>query len=162
MSSTINAIPDGYRTVTPYLTVDGADAALAFYSKAFGANEILRLNMPDGKIGHAEFKIGESNFMISDEYPNAASASPKTLGGSSVKLHLYVNDVDAVFAQALAAGATTTMAPADQFWGDRMGSLVDPFGHHWLLATHVEDVDTAEFQSRMDAMFAANSNRGES
>lgn len=156
MPDTIKPIPDGYHSVTPYLTVDDADAALAFYRKAFGASEILRLNMANGKVGHAEFKIGESNFMISDEYPDATSASPKTLGGSSVKLHLYVGDVDAVFAQALAAGATQTMAPADQFWGDRMGSLVDPFGHHWLLATHIEDVDPGEYQERMNAMFAAN------
>ncbi|MDD2759394.1 MAG: VOC family protein [Methylomonas sp.] len=156
MSEATKPIPDGYHSVTPYLTVEDADAALAFYRQAFGASEILRLNMADGKIGHAEFKIGESNFMISDEYPNASSTSPKTLGGSSVKLHLYVGDVDAVFAHALAAGATQAMAPADQFWGDRMGALIDPFGHHWLLATHIEDVDPSEYQHRMDAMFAAN------
>ncbi len=162
MTNATKAIPDGYHTVTPYLTVDDADAALAFYAKAFGANEILRLSTPDGRVGHAEFKIGESNFMISDECPNAQSTSPKTLGGSAVSLHLYVNDVDAVFAQALAAGATQSMEPVDQFWGDRMGALVDPFGHRWLLATHIEDVDPAEYQERMDAMFAANAECGES
>ncbi len=157
MNTTVKPIPDGYHTVTPYLTVNDAAAALTFYAQAFGAEEVLRLNMPDGKIGHAEFKIGASNFMISDEYPNPTSTSPQTLGGSSVKLHLYLADFDDGFARAIAAGATETMPPADQFWGDRMGSLVDPFGHHWLLATHIEDVDPSDFQSRMEAFFAANS-----
>ncbi len=162
MAAPVKPIPDGYQSVTPYLTVKNAAEALAFYRQAFGASEVMRLDMPDGKIGHAEFKIGVSNFMISDEYPNATSRAPETLGGSTVKLHLYVDDVDAAFAQAIAAGATETMPPADQFWGDRMGSLADPFGHHWLLATHVEDVDPSEFPERMAAMFAAGSDCGES
>lgn len=162
MNSTVKPIPDDHRTVTPYLTVNDAAAALAFYVQAFGAEEILRLNMPGGKIGHAEFKIGESNFMISDEYPHPSSTSPARLGGSTVKLHLYLTDVDASFARAIAAGATATMPPADQFWGDRMGSVVDPFGHHWMLATHIEDVDPGEFQQRMEAMFAANAASGKS
>jgi len=156
MNNTVKAIPDDHRTVTPYLTVNDAAAALAFYGRAFGAEETLRLNMPDGKIAHAEFKIGASNFMISDEYPHPNSTSPARLGGSPVKLHLYLADVDASFARAIAAGATETMPPADQFWGDRMSSVVDPFGHHWMLATHIEDVDPSEFQSRMEAFFAAN------
>lgn len=155
MNNPIHPVPDGFNGVTPYLTVDNADAALAYYQRAFGASETLRLKRPDGKVAHAEFKIGEANFMISDEYPNPHSSSPKTLGGSAVKIHLYVTDADALFAQAIAAGATETMPVEKQFWGDRMGSLVDPFGHHWLIATHVEDVDPSEFQQRMDAFFAA-------
>lgn len=159
MTTRIKPIPDGCPTVTPYLTVHDADAALAFYKTAFGAKEGLRLHMPDGKVGHAEFKIGESNFMLSDEYPTPNSTSPQTLGGSSVKLHLYVSDADAVFSQAIAAGAKQTMPVENQFWGDRMGSLIDPFGHHWLIATHVEDIDPSELQGRMEAYFAANQSR---
>jgi len=160
MTTQVKPIPDGHHTVTPYLTVHDADAALAFYKKAFGASEVLRLHMPDGKVAHAEFKIGESNFMLSDEYPNPNSRSPQSLGGSTVKLHLYVSDVDALFSQVIAAGAKETMPVENQFWGDRMGSLIDPFGHHWLIATHVEDVDPSEFQGRMEAFFAANQARG--
>lgn len=156
MSPSVNPIPAGYHTLTPYLAVKDAAAALAFYRQAFAADEVMRLNMPEGGIAHAEFTIGDSHFMISDEYPNGPVVAPETLGGSTVKLHLYVEDVDASFARALAAGATATMPVADQFWGDRMGGLVDPFGHHWLLASHVEDVDPAEFQDRMEAFFAAN------
>lgn len=156
MTSDIKSITGECHTVTPYLTVKNAAAALAFYQKAFGAVEVLRLHMPDGKIGHAEFKIGGSSFMISDEYPNPNSNSPETLGGSTVKLHLYVADTDAVIAQAIQAGAQETMPAADQFWGDRMGSLVDPFGHHWLIATHIEDIDPSELQGRMEAFFASH------
>ncbi|WFP49201.1 VOC family protein [Methylomonas sp. EFPC3] len=155
MNSPVKPIPEGYQSVTPYLTVDDAAAALAFYQQAFGAVEIMRLLMPGDKIGHAEFTIGVSHFMISDEYPNAGSASPHKLGGTPVKLHMYLNDVDAGFAQAVAAGATPVMEPADQFWGDRMGVVTDPFGHQWMLATHVADVDGSEFQAKMDALVAA-------
>jgi len=156
MSTTVRPIPEGHHIVTPYLTVDDAASALAFYQQAFGAVEKCRLSMPGGKIGHAEFSIGASHFMISDEYPNAGSTSPTKLGGSTVKLHLYVTDVDASFAKAIAAGAIEAMPPVNQFWGDRMGALIDPFGHHWLLATHIEDFEPSEFQARMNAMFAAN------
>lgn len=162
MSTAINPIPHGYHTLTPYLAVKDAAAALTFYCAAFNASEVMRLHMPEGGIAHAEFTIGDSHFMISDEYPNSPVVAPETLGGSTVKLHLYVNDVDASFARALAAGAKSTMPVADQFWGDRMGALVDPFGHHWLLASHVEDVDPSEFPSRMEAFFAANAACGES
>ncbi|WP_367155499.1 VOC family protein [Methylomonas sp. HYX-M1] len=154
--STINPIPDSHRSVTPYLTVKNAAAALAFYRAAFGATETMRLHMPNGAVGHAEFTIGASHFMIADEYPAATSTAPHTLGGSCVKLHLYVADVDAFFARAIAAGAVETMPPADQFWGDRMGALTDPFGHHWMIASHLEDVDPADLQSRMDALFAGS------
>jgi PhnB protein len=161
MTNPINPIPAGYHTLTPYLTVKDAAAALEFYQKAFGASEVMRLNMPEGGIAHAEFTIDDSHFMISDECPNGPSTSPETLGGSTVKLHLYVNDVDATFAQAIAAGAKETMPVADQFWGDRMGAVVDPFGHHWLIASHVEDVDSSEFPARMEAFFAAHAACGD-
>ena len=154
MTTKIKPIPEGYHTLSPYLTVRGASDALEFYKKAFGASEICRLDMPDGKIAHAEFKIGDSIFMISDESLQCPSKSPETLGGSAVTLHLYVTNADATFADAIKAGAKETMPLADQFWGDRMGGVVDPFGHSWMVATHVEDVDPSEFQSRMEECFA--------
>ena len=156
MTTAIKPIPDGYHTLTAYLTVRSASDAIEFYKKAFGAAELFRLNMPDGKIAHGEFKIGDSIFMISDENPGCGSASPETLNGSPVTLHLYVADADTTFSDAVKAGAKEAMPVANQFWGDRMGKLVDPFGHHWLIATHVEDVDPSEFQSRMDAHCAAH------
>lgn len=157
MTTKIKPIPEGYHTLSAYLTVRGASDALEFYKKAFGAVELMRLNMPDGKIAHAEFKIGDSILMISDENPECGSTSPEALGGSPVTLHLYVADADATFSDAIQAGAKEKMPLENQFWGDRMGGVVDPFGHHWLVATHVEDVDPSEFQSRMEACFAAKS-----
>jgi len=156
MTTNIKPIPDGYHTLTTYLVVRGAADALEFYKKAFAATELSRLNMPDGKIAHGEFKIGDSIFMIADENPQCTDISPETLGGSPVKLHLYVPDVDTTFADALKAGAKESMPPTNQFWGDRMGSVTDPFGHLWLIGTHIEDVDPSEFQGRMEAFFAAN------
>jgi len=156
MSTKIRPIPEGYHTFSAYLIVRGAADALEFYKKVFGATELFRLNAPDGKIAHAEFKIGDSIFMISDENPQCNSASPETLGGSPVKLHLYVPDVDTIFSDAFDVGARVTMPPENQFWGDRMGVMVDPFGHHWQVATHIEDVDPSEYQSRMDAFFSAH------
>jgi len=155
MANKINPIPEGYHTVTPYLTVRSAVDALEYYKKAFGATETFRLNAPDGKIVHAEFKIGDSIFMISDENPQCGDHSPETLGGSPVKQFLYVTDADAVIDDAVKAGAKETMPPSNQFWGDRMGAVTDPFGHHWLIATHIEDVDSDELQGRMAAFFAA-------
>jgi len=154
MTTKIKPVPEGYHTLSPYLTVRGASDALEFYKKAFGATEICRLDMPDGKIGHAEFKIGDSILMISDESPQCPSTSPEALGGSPVTLHLYVTDADATFAYAIKAGAKETMPLENQFWGDRMGGVVDPFGHNWMIATHIEDVDPSEFQSRMETCFA--------
>ena len=154
MTTKIKPIPDGFHALTPYLTAKGASDAIEFYKKVFGATELFRLNTPDGKVGHAEFKIGDSIFMISEENPECGSASPETLKGSPVALYLYVADVDSTFSEAVKAGAKEAMSVANQFWGDRMGKVVDPFGHQWLLATHVEDVDPSEFQSRMDAHFA--------
>jgi len=157
MTANIKPIPDGYHTLNAYLIVRDASAALDFYKKAFGAAELFRLNMPDGKIAHAEFKIGDSIFMITDENPQCASIAPETLGGSSVKLHLYVSNADDTFADATRAGATGVMPPENQFWGDRMGAVVDPFGHHWLIGTHIEDVDPSEYPARMAACRAAKS-----
>ena len=151
MATAIKPTPDGYHTFTAYLTVRGASDAIEFYKRAFGATELFRLNMPDGKIAHGQFKIGDSIFMISDENPEWDIASPEKLGGSPVALHLYVADADATFSGAIKAGAKETMPLANQFWGDRMGKLVDPFGHQWLIATHIEDVDPSELQSRMEA-----------
>jgi PhnB protein len=160
MTTKIKPIPDGYHTLTSYLVVRGAADALEFYKKAFTATELSRLNAPDGKIVHGEFKIGDSIFMIAVETPQCSDVSPETLGGSPVKLFLYVTDVDATFSDAVKAGAKETMAPANQFWGDRMGAVVDPFGHHWMIATHIEDVDPSEFQVRMEAFFAVHQPKG--
>lgn len=157
MTTKIKPIPDGFHTLSAYLWVRGASEALDFYNNAFGATELFRLNSPDGKIAHGEFKIGDSIFMISDENPVCGSVSPETLGGSPVTLHLYVTDADATFSDAINAGAKATMQPENQFWGDRMGEVVDPFGHRWMIATHIEDVDPSEFQSRMEACFAKKS-----
>jgi PhnB protein len=150
----VNPIPSGYHSVTPYLTVDGADAAIAFYREAFGATEVLRLPM-GGKIGHAEVKIGDSHVMLSDEWPDMDRVGPARRGGTSVSLTLYVTDVDLVFARALCAGAHEERAVEDQFYGDRMGTLIDPFGHRWSLATHIEDVAPEEMQRRMETMAGA-------
>ena len=147
MSTTVKAIPDGYHTVTPYLIIKGAADALEFYKKAFGATELFRMAQPDGKIGHAEIQIGDSRIMLADEFPEMSYLGPSTLGGSSVSILLYVEDVDAVFNQAIAAGGRAETAE-DKFYGDRMGSLVDPFGHVWHVGTHKEDVTPEEMEKR--------------
>ena len=148
MAGKVNPIPKGYHSVTPYLVLDDASRAIEFYKKAFGAQEIMRMQGPPGKIAHAEIKIGDSPVMISDEMPGASDRSPKSLGGSGVGIFLYVDDVDSVFKQAVSAGAKSEMAPEDMFWGDRFGKLVDPFGHHWALATHIEDVAPEDMEKR--------------
>lgn len=140
--------PEGYRSITPYLVVDGADAALAFYREAFAAEELFRLPMA-GKVGHAEFRVGDSILMISDEWPDMGILGPARRGGSTVGMVLYVPDADAAIERAVGAGATLERAAQDQPWGDRMGSVVDPFGHRWSLCTHFEDVDPEEIQRRM-------------
>ena len=145
--------PEGYHSVTPYLIVDDAEGAIAFYAKAFGATEKMRLPM-GGKIGPAEIIIGDSHIMLSDEWPDRDALGPKTRGGATSSLMVYVPDVDSAFERAVAAGATVTMPVEDQFWGDRMGAVVDPFGHKWTLGTHIEDVDEAEMKRRMDAFTA--------
>lgn len=150
----VKPIPDGYHSVTPYLTVRGAAAAIDWYKTAFGAVELLRMPMPDGSIAHAEIKIGDSPIMFGEENPAWGNKSPLTLGGSPTGLCIYVPDCDAVFAAAVAAGATVLKPLANQFYGDRSGTVTDPFGHNWTVATHVEDVEPAEMQKRMDAMVA--------
>jgi len=150
----VKAIPDGYHTITPYLTTRNTNEAIEFYKKAFAATETGRLVMSDGGIAHAEIQIGDSKIMISEESEEWGNLSPQALNGSPVNLCIYVEDVDAVFAQALAAGATTKMEVEDQFYGDRMGSLIDPYGHIWSIMTHKEDLTFAEMQKRMDDMFS--------
>jgi PhnB protein len=150
-------IPEGYHTITPYLSVDDAARAITFYEKAFGAKETVRMPGPDGKIAHAELQIGDSTIMLSDPFPQAQAKNPKELGGTTVGLFTYVEDVDEVFKQALDAGATSTMEPENQFWGDRFGSVIDPFGHHWQIATHVEDVPPEEIEKRSQEAMAAMS-----
>jgi PhnB protein len=150
-------IPEGYHTVTPYLAVDDAAEAIAFYERAFGAKELGRMPGPDGMIAHAELEIGDSRVMLSDPFPQASTRPPKELGGTSASVFMYVEDVDAVVKQAVDAGATVLMEVEDQFWGDRFGTVSDPFGHSWSIATHVEDVPTEELAERGKAAMAAMS-----
>jgi PhnB protein len=152
--SQANAIPEGYPTATPYLTVQDGAKALAFYQQAFGATEVMRLTNPDGKIGHAEIKIGDSLIMLSDEFPGMGNASPHSLGGTTIGIHLYVEDVDGLVRQAVAAGARLVEPVEDKFYGDRTGKLEDPFGHSWTVATHQEDLPLEELESRFQALFA--------
>ena len=147
----VKPIPAGYHSVTPYLIVRGAAEAIDFYRKAFGAVELFRFPSPDGKIGHAEIKIGDSPIMMADEYPDMGYKGPQSIGGSPVSLMIYVEDVDSLFNQAVDAGATVKEALQDKFYGDRMGTVIDPFGHVWHLATHKEDVSMEEMQERMKA-----------
>ena len=144
-----NPIPEGYNSVTPYLVVDDAAKAIEFYKKAFGAEEKFRMPMGENRIGHAEIKIGDSFVMLADEFPDMGHLGPKARGGTTVSLLLYVNDVDSAFKTALDAGAKELRPLDNQFWGDRMGTLTDPFGHQWSLATHVEDISEEEMESRM-------------
>lgn len=147
----VRPIPEGYHSVTPYLIVDGAADALAFYAKAFGATEVLRFPMGD-RIAHAEVLIGDSHVMLADEMPDMGHLGPRTRGGPTSSLMIYLEDVDAAFARAIEAGATELMPVKDQFYGDRSGTVTDPFGHQWTLATHVEDVPADELEERMKAM----------
>jgi PhnB protein len=144
----VKPIPEGYHTVTPYLTVNDGARAIDFYKRAFGAQEKSRMDGPQGKIGHAELKIGDSIIMLADEFPGAGCRSPQSVGGTTVNIFLYVNDVDSVYDQAVKAGAKAEMPVADQFWGDRYGKVTDPFGHSWSLATHKEDIAPAEMRKR--------------
>jgi PhnB protein len=148
----VQPIPAGYAGVTPYLIVRDATRALDFYRKAFGATEVMRFPTPEGTIAHAEMKIGDGLFMLADEAPEQGYRSPESLGGTPVSLMFYVRDVDAVFARAVSAGAAVQRAVKDQFYGDRSGTLTDPFGHVWTIATHVEDVSGEEMERRMAAM----------
>ena len=147
----VESTPEGYHSVTPYLIVRGGADAIEFYKKAFGAVELFRMPSPDGKIGHAEIKVGDSPIMLADEFPDMGYKGPQSLGGSPVSLMIYVDDVDTVFKQAVDAGATVKEALQDKFYGDRMGTVIDPFGHRWHLATHKEDVSPEEMQRRAQA-----------
>jgi PhnB protein len=149
MTNRTNPIPDGVHTVTPHLIVKGASEAIDFYKKAFGAHEIMRMPWPDGKlVMHAQIKIGDSMLFLVDEFPDMNCTGPERSGRSPVMIHLYVDDVDKTFNAALAAGAEVRMPVADMFWGDRYGSLVDPFGHEWSVATHIEDLSPEEIGKR--------------
>ncbi len=144
----VKPIPEGYHTITPYLTVKGAAEALAFYHEAFGAEELLRLDGPDDKLMHAEMRLGDSAFMLADEFEEWGNLSPASLGGSGTSMMVYVEDVDAVFERAVKAGAKVVMTVQDQFYGDRTGMVEDPFGHRWSIATHIEDVTPDELSRR--------------
>ena len=152
MSTTTKPIPDGYHSITPLLCVRSAAEASEFYQRAFGAREMFRVPLPNGKIMHAELRIGDSVVMLADEMPERGAVSAQSVGASPTALRIYVADVDQAFAQAIAAGATQTMPVATQFWGDRIGQVRDPFGYLWLLATHVEDVSPAEYPGKIAAM----------
>jgi PhnB protein len=151
-----NPIPDGHHTITPHLVIDGASEAIEFYKRAFGAEELCRMPFPgpDGqmKVGHAALQVGDSRLFLADECPQAGVTGPN--GGSPVTIHLYVTDADAVFGRAVEAGATVAMPLADMFWGDRYGQVVDPFGHRWSIATHLEDLTPEQMEERKAAAFA--------
>lgn len=147
----VNPIPEGYHSVTPYLSIKGAAAAIDYYKEVFGATELFRMPGPEGKIGHAEIKIGNSPIMLADEYPDMEFLSPKTLGGTPIGLMIYVDDVDTMFKNAIGAGAKELKPLQNQFYGDRSGTLKDPFGHVWTVATHVEDVAPEEMERRAAA-----------
>jgi len=150
----VQPIPNEQQPLSPYLIVNGAAQAIDFYIKAFGAKELARLKEPSGKIGHAELQIGKARFMLADEYPDFGALSPVTVGGTSVSLHLYVADVDKLVERVISAGGTLLRPLTDEFFGDRVALIVDPFGHKWHLATHKEDVSFEEMQRRMDAAYA--------
>lgn len=155
MPNKVKTIPDGYSSVTPYLVIKGAKDAIAFYQRAFGAQEIYKLEMPDGRIGHAELQLGSSRIMLADEMPEMPDVvvrSPSTVRGTTVGFNIYLEDVDASFPQAIAAGATVKRPVQNQFYGDRSGTVEDPYGHIWTLSTHVEDVSPDEISRRMAAM----------
>ncbi|MGL4550465.1 MAG: VOC family protein [Gemmataceae bacterium] len=150
----VKPIPEGFHSVNPSLHIKDVPAAIAFYKEAFGATELMRLEMAPGVIAHAEVKIGDSVIMMAEESPDWGNKAPGTLGGTPVNLMVYVEDVDAVFAKAVAAGGKPTRPVEDQFWGDRMGNFIDPFGHSWTVATHVEDVSAEECKARMMKLYA--------
>ena len=157
----VKPIPEGYHSVTPYLIIKGAADAIEFYKKAFGATELFRFPAPDGKIGHAEIKIGDSPIMLADEFAEMGYKGPQALGGSPVSLMIYLEDVDTVFNRAVEAGASVKEAVQDKFYGDRTGTLTDPFGHLWHVATHKEDDSMEEMEERAKAASAKASGAGQ-
>ena len=150
----VHFVPKGYRLVTPYLSIKGAAGAIAFYTKIFGAKEVMRIPGPNGTIGHAEITIGDSRIMLADEYPDMNFRGPRAFGGTPVHIHVYMKDADKVAKKAVAAGAKLLRPVADQFYGDRSGSLEDPFGHVWHVATHIKDLSMKEMKKRAAAMAA--------
>lgn len=146
--SKVSSKPEGYHTITPYLIVNDANKAIEFYQDVFDAKEKFRMGKPDGRIGHSEFTIGDSKFMLADEFPQMNALSPKTVGGTPVSLHLYVDDVDSVVEKAVKKGAILEQAVETRFYGDRNGTVLDPFGHRWNISTHVEDVSPEEVERR--------------
>jgi PhnB protein len=154
MNQPVHPVPEGFHTVTPHLVCEGAAEAIAFYQQAFGAVELGRMAGPDGKIMHAELRIGDSRIMLADAFPEYGSRGPRALNGTPVALHLYVPDADAAWARALAAGATPTMPLADAFWGDRYGQVADPFGHRWSIATRQREVGADALQAAVRALAA--------
>jgi PhnB protein len=151
MAAKVRPIPEGFHSITPHITVHDAAGAIDFYKKAFGAQEMARMPMPDGgKLMHAMIKIGDSYIMMVDEFPEMKCLGPRTIGGSPVTLHLYVDNVDAAFKRAVDAGCTADMPVEDMFWGDRYGKVVDPYGHHWSLATHIKDASEKEIAEAME------------
>jgi PhnB protein len=155
----VRTVPEGYSSVTPYLIVSRGADAIDFYKRVFGGKELMRFGGPDGKVAHAELQIGDSRIMLSDEHPEMGFRSPQSIGGSGTGIMLYVDDVDSVFKRALDAGAKTHQEVKDQFYGDRSGTLIDPFGHLWTIATHIEDVSPEEMQHRMEASMGAQATR---
>ncbi len=154
MIQKVNSIPRGMSTVTPYLLIQGGSEAISFYVQVFGAKEIVRLTSPDGRICHAEIRIGDSVIMVADEHPEMDFLGPKTRGGTTVSLLIYVENADEVFASAINAGATELRPICDQFYGDRSGSITDPWGHVWSIATHLEDISPVELKRRFDELYA--------
>jgi PhnB protein len=154
MSTKVKAIPEGYHSITPALIVKNGTKAIEFYKQAFGATERYRMDGPNGKIGHAELKIGDSIIMLTDEFPEMKCLSPQSIGGSPVSMFLYVEDVDTIFNKAVSAGSRVLDPVKDQFWGDRLGRLEDPFGHVWSISTHKEDLSPAELKKAAESAFA--------
>lgn len=150
----VQPVPEGYHTLTAYLAVDDAAAAIDFYGRAFGAKERVRMAGPGDSVMHAELEIGDSLLMLSDPFPQASTKPPKELGGTSASIFMYVEDIDSMYKQAMDAGASSLMEPDDMFWGDRFGSVQDPFGHSWTIATHIEDVSPEEMEKRSEAFMA--------
>jgi PhnB protein len=160
MAKPVKAIPDDFPGATPYLSINGAAGAIDFYKRAFGATEIMRLAMPDGRLGHADIKIGHATIMLADEFPEMGFRGPRSLGGTPVAIHIYVEDVDALTERAAAAGATLEGPVKDEFYGDRAARLNDPYGHRWMFATRKEDVSPEEVQRRAAALFGGTETRG--
>ena len=155
MAGSVKPIPENYHRVTPYLVVEGAAEAIDYYTRVFGASELMRMPAPGGKVGHAELRIGDSIVMLADANPQMGHKSPRALGGTPISLLLYVEDADATARKAVENGAKLVRPVETQFYGDRMGGVEDPFGHHWFVATHVEDVSPEEMKRRMQAMVPA-------